>query len=407
MKLILLAPVAAYALIPKTVPWAEWKINYNRKYENAAEEVLRFKNFLANVDMVDTHNARFDQGLETYWMKVGKFGDWSQEEFQMRKFGRLDEETARMNEGKYIQSKDPLNENSWLYQKGSDPTPDPEDDPSLGPTVIKKWPCGEHFSGFDVEVDMPKSMDWRNASTTKTGRVGVLTLVKDDLENEKGNACVPNFSFGATCGMEGPMCAHGIVEDCTTWNGLSEQMILDCGSHNDGLGRYDNYGCAGGWAVNAMHWVWYNSGIASEDDYPYMPPEHACQSTTPLYATTVAEENVLCGTLNWDGHDRPLSLKRAIWLKGPVSAGVHALNWLHYEGGVYSDKNCKSTGINHSCQAMGWGWENGEMYWICKNHWGPDWGEDGYIRIAANKDMCGIEHDVAFANMDPEFVPQS
>ena len=38
--------------------------------------------------------------------------------------------------------------------------------------------------------------------------------------------------------------------------------------------------------------------------------------------------------------------------------------------------------------------QSGTPYWIVKNSWGPEWGENGYIRILRNYDdergLCGI-----------------
>ncbi len=41
-------------------------------------------------------------------------------------------------------------------------------------------------------------------------------------------------------------------------------------------------------------------------------------------------------------------------------------------------------------QLTGWGVQNGTEYWNVRNSWGDDWGEQGYIRIERNKDLCGI-----------------
>ena len=38
--------------------------------------------------------------------------------------------------------------------------------------------------------------------------------------------------------------------------------------------------------------------------------------------------------------------------------------------------------INHVVQLIGYTSE----YWIVKNSWGADWGEDGFIRITRNRD---------------------
>ena len=73
-----------------------------------------------------------------------------------------------------------------------------------------------------------------------------------------------------------------------------------------------------------------------------------------------------------------------------------------YKEGILVDETCGNSAdtLDHGVLLVGYGTENegnegkGQDYWIVKNSWGPNWGEDGYIRIQRNVDdtrgLCGI-----------------
>lgn len=53
----------------------------------------------------------------------------------------------------------------------------------------------------------------------------------------------------------------------------------------------------------------------------------------------------------------------------------------HYKSGIIQPKDC-DTYNTHCVLLVGYGSENGQDYWIVKNSWGPEWGEEGYMRLA-------------------------
>lgn len=64
--------------------------------------------------------------------------------------------------------------------------------------------------------------------------------------------------------------------------------------------------------------------------------------------------------------------------------------FISYTGGIYNDDECANSSVQHVVQLVGYGYQSGVPYWLLKNSWGENWGENGYIRMERGKNMCGI-----------------
>ncbi|XP_054154559.1 uncharacterized protein LOC128953110 [Oppia nitens] len=161
---------------------------------------------------------------------------------------------------------------------------------------------------------------------------------------------------------------------------LSDQQVYDCqdswcpGSHvKDPLSVYD--------------FLMKGIGMASEQSYPYTGHcEHKC----PKNVTVVTRLGGVAKT----GHPGEEDIMETFLSNGPVVATVRVGRlWETYTGGVFDNiGDCPGDGdYNHNVLVVGYGEDpTGVKYWIARNSWGPNWGENGYIRLIRNKNMCGI-----------------
>ena len=81
---------------------------------------------------------------------------------------------------------------------------------------------------------------------------------------------------------------------------------------------------------------------------------------------------------------------------GPVSIGVDAsaMAFRFYKKGIIH-RFC-GTEIDHAVLLVGYGKEGNTPYWLVKNSWGSDWGENGYFRVYRDmskndEGICGVQ----------------
>ncbi|CAA2986561.1 senescence-specific cysteine protease SAG39-like [Olea europaea subsp. europaea] len=129
-----------------------------------------------------------------------------------------------------------------------------------------------------------------------------------------------------------------------------------------------------------------NQGLDSDADYPYQAKEGTCRHNKPssLPAMITGHQSV------------PMNNETALLMavaNQPVSVRIDPTQMRFYKSGILTG-DC-GTHLTHAVTAVGYGTsEDGTKYWIFKNSWGPNWGENGFIRIqrdiAAKEGMCGI-----------------
>jgi C1A family cysteine protease len=223
------------------------------------------------------------------------------------------------------------------------------------------------------DISLPESVDWVAA--------GAVTGVKNQGQ------CGSCWSFSTTGSVEGAWFLK--TGDLIS---LSEQQLVDCS------GPEGNQGCNGGMMDQAFEYIIKNGGICSETAYPYTASQGSCASiNTSTPCTSVAHISSYV-----DVHPKNDTALMIAVAQQPVSVAVEAdgLDWQFYMGGVVTDA-CGSN-LDHGVLVVGYGTDaTAGDFWKVKNSWGPEWGEQGYIRIGRGAKFdpsgeCGILLDPSY-----------
>ncbi|XP_022105759.1 cathepsin L1-like [Acanthaster planci] len=132
-------------------------------------------------------------------------------------------------------------------------------------------------------------------------------------------------------------------------------------------------------------------GLCMADSY-HKSKNFTCNNGTCSPFAKVPNGGVQVAT----GDEKALAAAVAI---EPILVGLDAnhTSFFMYRSGIYSEPNCKTKEPNHAMVLVGYGSQNGQDYWICKNSWGADWGMQGYILMARNHgNMCGIASNATY-----------
>ncbi|KAJ6253679.1 hypothetical protein M0813_13094 [Anaeramoeba flamelloides] len=212
-------------------------------------------------------------------------------------------------------------------------------------------------------IYLPTSQDWRG--------IGAIPSVKDQ------STCKSSWAFSVIGAIESQhFLGHGVMKE------FSKQMVLDC-TWEMNPSYLSNFGCEKGDKTNAFKALMQLGGIMLEEDYPYLGIDGYCgfdskkiQASIFSYQNITTEDDVMQALFNY----------------GALSVDIDASqdSFRFYSSGIYSDPNCSSTKLNHSLLLAGYSEIHGNKYWILRNSWSENWGENGDIYITRGDNDCGV-----------------
>lgn len=310
---------------------------HGRGYVQGSEEYTeRRALFEARLAEVNAHNSRPDRIWEA--QALG-FADWTEGE------------RARL--------------------RGYRRTPGLEDGAAGAAVLLEQGPAPE----------LPPTVDWRNLSMAKPA--------------PNQGSCGSCWAVATVSALE----AHREIHAKKTGK-LSVQELVSCVQnprHCGGKG-----GCDGATVELGMDYVVKN-GLNDHASVPYHAKDMPCKPTdfAKLQGRDQPSGLTSLGLISFTAlpSNKQEPLMRSLAEGGPVAVSADAQNWFEYRSGVF-DACGKDATVDHAITMYGYGVDKkaGRKFWLIRNSWGPDWGEDGFMRLLRREDeqkFCGVDSDPA------------
>ena len=305
--------------------WHQFKHNFNRTFETKHEEEKREKIFCKTLQTIARHNVDFQHDKVSFMMGINKFADMTFKEFH------------------------DLYAPDFLSVKVSD---DVHEKAARPVELIMTTLSSE-------EVDnVPKNFDWCDR--------GAVTKAKDQ------GTCGSCYAFAAIGALE----SRWYIETGNLTE-FSVQEIIDC------TASYLNENCQGGIVSQVIAYV-TNHGINLATDYPYEGKFGNCSKKKNKINFKLKGYGIAIANDNSDSDDKVL--KSTLVTQGPLAIflNIDHESFMRYASGVYFEPKCGNR-TTHASLLVGYENEGDQAFWIVKNSFGSQWGEDGFIKIARNK----------------------
>uniref|UniRef100_T1IR55 Dipeptidyl peptidase 1 n=1 Tax=Strigamia maritima TaxID=126957 RepID=T1IR55_STRMM len=219
--------------------------------------------------------------------------------------------------------------------------------------------------------NLPLVFDWRNVSG-----VNYISPIRNQ------GTCGSCYSFASMAMLEARL---RIYTNNTNQVIFAPQDVVSCSEYSQG--------CEGGFPYLIAGKYAQDFGVIPENCYPYSGRDEKC-SGKKCTRTYVSKYSYVGGF--YGGCNEAL-MRYAIVHNGPVAVGFQVYpDFMQYSSGIYHhsgvlEKFNPFELTNHAVLVVGYGEENGVLFWIVKNSWGTGWGENGFFRIRRGNDECSIE----------------
>ncbi|KAG6405126.1 hypothetical protein SASPL_132709 [Salvia splendens] len=320
----------------------QWMAEVGRSYKDAADKAHRFKIFKANTAFIDAFNAA---GNRSYTLAINEFADLTNEEFLSTRTG-LNMESSHRNSS-----------SSFMYANVAD-APASVDWRTKGADVKNQGHCESAVRLLNIHQTSARNSESRpDKAHIKSENYGFNPVLSISPFTLRLILSLPSLSLSSITGGD------GIRVDAAAAAELPERF-------RDRLPLF------------------LVDGGGEELDQPLLLREN--YGFNQFVSTLQPRAGKISGYESVPANDEAALLNAVA--NQPVTVGIDA-GGEEFRSGVFTG-DC-GTNLNHAVTIVGYG-ENsdGMKYWLVKNSWGTNWGENGYGMIQRESGnmggLCGI-----------------